>query len=87
MSATVLGIANIQSPHVVNVLMDDGQVLAKISEQTIGKPLHRPPSDGQHDKGVSMDKLLHVTKDATVPKTVETEGPMTQNEHLFAEGP
>ena len=53
-----------------------------ISEQTSGKPLHRPLPGGKHDQGVSMDKTLHVTKDATVPTTMETDGPTTQKEHL-----
>ena len=29
-----------------------------------------------------MDKMLRVTRAATVSTTVETEGPMTQPEHL-----
>ena len=50
----LMGIANIGSPNVVKVLIDNGRVLAKIIEQMGGTTMHEPPSNNRHDQDVSI---------------------------------
>ena len=76
-----LGFANIKSPNGVKVLIEDGRVFAEIVEQMGDTTLHGPPSGGKHDQSAPMDKMRHVTKTGHVPTTMDTGGPMTQEEH------
>ena len=77
-----MGIADVGSPNVVKVLMDDGRVLAKIIEQMGGTTMHEPPSDDRYDQGISIEKTLRVNKAATVSTIEKTDGPMRKTEPL-----
>ena len=68
--------------YMVEVLMDDGRVIAENIEQIGGITMQGPASDGQHDQGVVTESIM----------LVKTDGPVTHldppygNEALEDEG-